>query len=79
MSQSSVIVVLQCELVSPKDTQEGEEYLWLAASGLQPLPMVSPREVQDGQNTGYWHQIAEMKGMILVSPQSCIFPYIEKH
>lgn len=27
MSQSSAIAVLQCEQVSPKGTQEGEEYL----------------------------------------------------
>ena len=27
MSQSSVIAALQCELVSPKDTQEGKEHL----------------------------------------------------
>ena len=31
--------------------------------------------------TGYWPRIAEMhmKGMVSVSPDSCIFPYIEKH
>ena len=30
---------------------------------------------------GYWPQIADMriKGMISVSPDSCILPYIEKH
>jgi len=46
---------------------------------LQPLPMVSPKEAHDAnENTGYWPQIAKMhiKGMISVSPDSCIFPYI---
>ena len=33
------------------------------------------------ENTGYWPQIAKMhiKRMISVSPDSCIFPYLEKH
>ena len=33
------------------------------------------------ENTGYWSQTAKMniKGMISVSPESCISPYIEKH
>ena len=41
---------------------------------------VSPEETQDVKTQGYWSQIAEVhvKGMISVSPDSCIFPYIEK-
>jgi len=33
------------------------------------------------QEAGCWPQVAEMrkKGMISVSPDTCIFPYIEKH
>ena len=40
--------------------------------------LVSPEETQDVK-TGYWPQIAEVhiKGMISVSPDSCIFPVIE--
>ena len=35
---------------------------------------------RDFKHTGYWPQITEMhmKGMISISPNSCIFPYIEK-
>ena len=41
----------------------------------------SLRWAQDVKNTRYWPQTAEMhmKGMISVSPDFCIFPYIEKH
>ena len=33
------------------------------------------------KNSGYWSQTTEihMKGMISVSPDSCIFPYIQKY
>ena len=54
----------------------------LAAIRLQPLPRtVSPEGTQDMSFSGYWPQIAEVhiKGTILVSPDSCIFLYIEKH
>ena len=43
--------------------------------------MVSPKEAHDvNENTGYWPLRAKMhvKGMISVSPDSCIFPCIEK-
>ena len=48
---------------------------------LQPLPRVSTEELRMWKNPGYWPQIAEMhmKGMISVSPDSWIFPYIEKN
>ena len=38
--------------------------------------LVSPEETQDVKNAGYWSQIAEVdiRGMISVSPDSCIFP-----
>ena len=79
MSQSSAITDLQCELVSPEDTPEGKNTYHLAATRLQPLPLVSPEETQE-LKTRHWPQIAEVyiKGMISVSPDSCIFPYIEK-
>ena len=49
-----------------KGSQEGEYW---QPSELQPLPMVSPKRVQDVKNTGCWLQIAEMhmKGMTSVS------------
>ena len=33
------------------------------------------------ESTGYWPQVAELqvRRMISVSPDSCIFPYTEKH
>ena len=39
-----------------------------------------PKRAQDVKITGYWLRIAEMrmKGVISVSPDSCIFSYIEK-
>ena len=57
-------------------TQEGEESLPSEAIRLQPLPTGSPVK-----NTGYWPQGAEMpmKVMTSVSPDSCLFPDIEKH
>ena len=52
----------------------------LAAIRLQALPTLNPKRAQDVKKyivprTAEMH----MKGMILVSPDSCIFPYIEKH
>ena len=80
MSQSSAIATLQCELVNPKGTQEGE-YLRASSLGTTATPYGEPwgKEAQDVKNTGNWPQIAEMqkKGMISVSLDSCIFPYIE--
>ena len=64
------------ELVSPERTQEGKNTCHLAAIRLQPLPMVSPEETQDvkTQDAGE----VPIKGMTSVSPDSCIFPHIEK-
>ena len=75
MSQSSVILVLPGELLSPtalrKNTCDS------TASRTAVTPSVSPKGAQDVKNTGYWPQMAEMhmKGM---STDSYIFPYIEK-
>ena len=68
------------EPVSPREVRREKNICHLAAIRLQPLPTVSPKEAQDVKNTEYWPQIAEVsiKGMILVSPDSCIFPYTEK-
>ena len=75
MPQSSAIPTLQ---------GAQEDYLQdLAASGPQPLPTVA-QDVKlrnwGCENTGYWPQIVEMyrKGMISVSSDSHIVPYIEK-
>ena len=76
MSQLSVIAALQCEVVSPKGTQEGEEYL-LSSSHLTAAvtPYSEPQESSgcETQDTGL---IAEMhtKRVISVSSDSCIFP-----
>ena len=76
----------KCKFLSPRHNQEGEQYLPnMAAIRLQPLPMVSTEELKllkkkKKKKTGNWPQIAEMhmKEVISVSPDSCIFPYIEK-
>ena len=54
MSQSSAITALQRDLVSSKGTQEGKNTCHLAAIRLQPLPTMSPEEIQDvkTQDTG---------------------------
>ena len=43
--------------------------------------MVNPEEIQDMKIQDYRPQTAEVqiKEIILMSPDSCIFPYIEKH
>ena len=75
MSQSSMIAALQCE---PRKLRTEKDTCRLAAIRLQPLPVVSPEETQDVSR--YWPQIAEVhiKGIISVSQDSCILPYIEK-
>ena len=47
-----------------KGSQEGEYW---QPSELQPLPMVSPKGVQDVKNTGCWLQIAEMNMKRMIS------------
>ena len=80
MSLSSAIAALQCELVSLKGTQEGEEYLQ-PNSHQTAATMYSEHQAElrmsKIQDIG---PIAEMdmKGIISVSPDSCIFPYTEK-
>ena len=43
--------------------------------------IVHLEETQDEEKTGHWPQRAgvHIKGMISMSPEFCIFPYIEKH
>ena len=47
MSQSSVVVALQHELVSSEETQEGKNTCHQASIRQQPLLTVSPKEAQD--------------------------------
>ena len=47
MSQSSVIVALQYELVSSEETQEGKNICHQASIRQQSLLTVSPKEAQD--------------------------------
>ena len=71
----------QCDLVSPEGAQEGEEYLLSINIGHQSAttPYGEPWGTQDVK-TEYWLQIGDVhiKEMISVSPDSCIFPYIEE-
>ena len=64
-----------------RTTRKEKKMCYLAGISLESLPTVSPKEAQDGKNTVYWPQITEMhvKGMISVSPDSCIFSFIQKH
>ena len=54
MPQLSAIAALQRKLVSSEETPEGKTICHLAITRLQPLPMVSPEDTQDGkaQDTG---------------------------
>ena len=79
MSQSSVIAGLLCDPVSPKGTQE-EEYVRSSSHQTIATPYGEPQgSLGSEKKTQYVPQIAEvhMKGMISVSPDSCIFPYTE--
>ena len=65
---------------SPEETQDGDRWAahceaHLSSQQLQLTPMVPP------EKTEYWPQIAEVniKGVISVSSNSCIFPFTEKH
>ena len=46
-SHQRIAATTDGELVSPEETQEGKNTRHLAAIRLQPLPMVSPEEIQD--------------------------------
>ena len=81
MSQSSAIAATASgELVSPEETQEGKVYLPSSSHQTAATPYGEPWGNSGWENTGYWPQLAEVhiKGMISVSPDSSIFPYIEK-
>ena len=80
MSLSSAIPALQDELVSPKGTQE-KNTCDTTAVRLQLLLNMSPKGAQEVKNTGKRPQIDEVtyQRKDFVSPDSCIFPYTEKH
>ena len=63
--------------MSPKGTQE--EYLSSLAHWATITPYSEHGGIQEVKNAGCWAQMAEMhiKGMISVSPDSSIFPYID--
>ena len=64
------IPALHCVILSPKGTQEGEEYLLSPSHQTAATPCGEPQEAQDGKKPGYLPRRAEMhlKGMISVSP-----------
>ena len=78
MAQSpATAATMDGELVNPEGAQEAKNTSHLVA-----ITAATPYGEPWGyENTGCWPQIAEahMKGMISVSPASCIFPYIEKY
>ena len=49
-------------------------------AAIKPSATTATPDAAPWGNSGYWAQVAEVhiKGMISVSPDSCIFPYIEK-
>ena len=67
--------------MTPEGAQEGEEYLLSINIGHQTATTLygEPWGTQDVK-TEYWLQIGDVhiKEMISVSPDSCIFPYIEE-
>ena len=80
MSQSSVIGALQHELVNLEETQEGKNTCHQASITQQPLLTVSLKEAQDvkTQDIGPIGEVHN-KGMMSVSPDSCIYPYKERY
>ena len=74
MSQSSEIPVLQV-------TQEEKEHLWSVSHQAAATPYQEPWKTQDVKNHRVLAPVAEMhmKGMISLSPDSCIFLYKEKN
>ena len=83
MSQSSAIPALHVNFWALRRPRKENNTSDPKAIRLQPLPMVNSGETQDVNK----HKILapsppgemHMKGMISMSPDSCIFPYIEKH
>ena len=70
----------KCDFLSPEGAQE-EQCMLSGSHGAATTPY-GKQGTKDVNNqiTGQWPWIAEMrmKGMISVSPGSCIFPYTEK-
>ena len=64
----------KCEFLSPEQVQ-GKQHLLFSNYQAAPYSEQGTKNVKNLM--GCWHQIAEMhmKGMIIVSPDSCIFPY----
>ena len=66
--------------VSPEETWNRNRTPLIEPS----VPVANPPTIQpdktERDGTVYWPQIAEVhiKGMISMSPECCIFPYIEK-
>ena len=80
VNKDAAVTTMDGEWVSSEGTQEGKNTCHLAAVRLQLLPAANLEETQ-GVKKGYWPQTAEarIRGMISVSPDSSILPYIEKH
>ena len=80
VNKDATVTTMDGEWVSSEGTQEGKNTCHLAAVRLQLLPAANLEETQ-GVKKGYWPQTAEarIRGMISVSPDSSILPYIEKH
>ena len=64
----------------PWESSGRKECLPSSSDQTAPTPYSEPWGSSGCENTGSWPQIAEIhtKGMISVSPDSCIFPHIEK-
>ena len=68
-------------MVSPEGTQDRNRMPTIQQSTAASTPNGDTRGDSGGERTGYWPHIAEvhMEGMISMSPDSCLFPYIGKH
>ena len=65
----------------PRGNSARKEHLPSSSHQTAATPYGEPRGNSGCENSGCWPQTAEVpiKGMISGGPDSCIFPYIEKH
>ena len=72
-SQSSAIVAtMECELVSPEETQEGKTIPLSSSHHTAAPPYREPWGDSGYENTGYWPQVGEVHIKEMISVNFCI-------